>query len=161
MTEPPKKQNALSDREIVVERTIHARSDRIFGAYTDPQVLPKWWAPPGASLRVDRMDVRRGGTYRFIQRSPGGQELVFVGAYLEVVPPTRLVYTFEIEGQGNPVTTTVELREEGASTRVTLTNLCASKEVKEAMLKYGAQAGARAALRQLAQVLEEGGGSAR
>jgi Activator of Hsp90 ATPase homolog 1-like protein len=67
------------------------------------------------------------------------------------------VYTFEVEGQGNPVTTTVDLEEEGKSTRVTLTNLCVSKEVREMMAKYGAEAGAMAALRRLGNVLEEPG----
>ena len=100
------------------------------------------------------MDVRPGGRYRYLQQSADGRELVFVGSYLEVWPTNRLVYTFEIEGQGNPVTTTVELREEGASTRVTLTNVCVSKEVREMMVKYGAQAGAMAALAQLAKLLE-------
>lgn len=105
------------------------------------------------------MDVRPGGKYRYVQRTPGGQELVFLGSYLEVNPPTRLVYTFEIEGQGNPVTTTVDLHGEGTSTRVTLTNLCVSKEVREMMAKYGAEAGAKAALHQLAKLLEQPGGN--
>jgi uncharacterized protein YndB with AHSA1/START domain len=144
----------ISEREIVVERTIHARPEKIFGAYTDPNLIERWWPPPGNSLQVALMDVRPGGRHRFIQRAAGGRELVFVGSYVEVRPPTRLVYTFEIEGQGNPVTTTVDLREEGASTRVTLTTLCVSKEVRESMLKYGAEAGARAALGQLAKLVE-------
>ncbi len=145
---------AASEREIVIERTIQARPERIFGAYTDPQLVARWWAPPGSSLRVEQMDVRPGGRYRYVQRSADGRELVFVGSYLEVRPTTRLVYTFEIEGQGNPVTTTVELHEEGASTRVTLTNVCGSKEVREMMVEYGAPAGAMAALAQLAKLLE-------
>ena len=142
------------EREIVVERTIRARPEKIFGAYTDPELVARWWAPPGSSLQVEQMDVRPGGRYRYVQRAADGRELVFVGSYLEVRPPTHLVYTFEIEGQGNPVTTTVDLREEGAATRVTLTNLCVSKEVRAMMVKYGAEAGARAALGQLAKLIE-------
>ncbi|MGA8276325.1 MAG: SRPBCC domain-containing protein [Thermoplasmata archaeon] len=158
MTEQPTKRTD-SEREFVVERTLAATPERIFEAYTDARLVPRWWAPPGGSLRVEQMDVRPGGKYRYVQRTPGGQELVFLGSYLEVNPPTRLVYTFEIEGQGNPVTTTVDLHGEGTSTRVTLTNLCVSKEVREMMAKYGAEAGAKAALHQLAKLLEQPGGN--
>jgi uncharacterized protein YndB with AHSA1/START domain len=157
MTEQPTHRTD-SEREIVVERTVAATPERIFEAYTDPKLVPRWWAPPGGSLRVEQMDVRPGGKYRYVQRNPGGQELVFLGSYVAVTPPTRLVYTFEVEGQGNPVTTTVDLRGEGEATRVTLTNLCVSKEVREMMSKYGAEAGARAALQQLAKLVEPGGG---
>lgn len=158
MTEPPTKRME-SEREIVVERTLHASPERIFEAYTDAKLVPRWWAPPGGSLRVEQMDVRPGGKYRYVQRTPSGQELVFVGSYIELNPPTRLVYTFEVEGQGNPVTTTVDLHGEGGSTRVTLTNLCISKEVREMMLKYGAEAGAKAALQQLGKLLDQSGGT--
>lgn len=153
MTEPVRKGNP-SEREFVVERTIRASPEKIFRALTDRELVPRWWAPPGGSLQVEQMEVRSGGKYRYVQRTRNGQELVFVGSYLEVTPPTRLVYTFEIEGQGNPVTTTVELRGEGTSTRVTLTNLCVSKEVRDTMVKYGAEAGARAALQQMSKVVE-------
>ena len=156
MTEQPTKR-AISDREFVVERTLRASPEKIFEAYTDPKLVPQWWAPSGGSLRVEQMDVRPGGKYRYVQRTHGGQELVFVGTYLEVKPPRRLVYTFEVEGQGNPVTTTVDLDGEGGSTRVTLTNLCVSKEVRDMMAKYGAEAGAKAALQQLAKVVEGAG----
>jgi uncharacterized protein YndB with AHSA1/START domain len=159
MTEQPTKRTD-SEREFVVERTVQASPERIFEAYTDAKLVPRWWAPPGGSLRVEQMDVRPGGKYRFVQQAPGGPELVFVGSYLQVEPPARLVYTFEVEGQGNPVTTTVELHGEGRSTRVTLTNLCVSKEVREMMARYGAEAGAKAALQRLAKLVEPPGGAA-
>jgi uncharacterized protein YndB with AHSA1/START domain len=158
MTEPSAKR-AASEREIVVERTFRASPERIFAAYTDPKLVPRWWAPPGGSVRVVEMDVRPGGKYRYVQQNRAGQELVFVGSYLEVKSPTQLVYTFEIEGQGNPVTTTVDIQEEGTTTRVTLTNLCVSKEVRDMMMKYGAEGGARAALQTLAKFLEASGGA--
>lgn len=147
--------SAVGERGFVVERSIRASPEKIFEAYVDPKLVPRWWAPPGATLRVERMDPRPGGSYRYVQRTAGGQEVAFVGSYLEVERPVRLVYTFEVEGQGNPVTTTVELRQEGATTRVTLTNLCVSKEVRDMMAKYGAEAGAKAALHQLAKLVEE------
>jgi uncharacterized protein YndB with AHSA1/START domain len=149
-TEPVR---VLSEREFAVERTFHAPASRIFGAYTDPKILPQWWSPPGGTVAVERMDVRPGGSYRFVQRNSRGEQLVFVGEYLEVSPVTRLVYTFAIEGQGNEVTVTVDLRERDGETHAVMTNRCVSKEARDMMVKYGAEGGARAAWNQLAKHL--------
>jgi uncharacterized protein YndB with AHSA1/START domain len=142
----------LSDREFAIEHTFHAPAAKVFAAYTDPKMLPLWWAPPGGTIAVERMDVRPGGTYRFVQRAYG-QEMVFVGTYLEVKPVTRLVYTFAVEGQGNEVTATIELKERDGATHAVLTNRFASKEARDAMVKHGAEAGARAAWTQLEKQL--------
>src|SRR5437879_892888 len=68
----------LSDREFAIEHTFHAPAAKVFAAYTDPKVLPRWWAPPGGTIAVEKMDVRTGGSYRFVQRAHG-QEMTFVG----------------------------------------------------------------------------------
>lgn len=144
----------ISDREFVLEHTFRAPAAKVFAAYTDSRLIPQWWAPPGGSIRVDVMDVRPGGRWRFVQRTANGQELVFTGDYLEVRPVTRLVYTYRIEGQpGSQLTAAVDLKETDGTTRLTLTNLCASKEARDAMLGYGAAAGAKVAWDRLAQLL--------
>lgn len=144
----------ISDREFVLEHTFRAPAAKVFAAYTDPKLVARWWAPKGASLRVEVMDVRSGGKWRFVQRMPSGQEMVFSGTYLEVRPVTRLVYTFEVEGQpGSQLTATVDLEESGGTTRLTLTNLCASREARDAMVRYGAAAGAKVAWNGLAALL--------
>jgi uncharacterized protein YndB with AHSA1/START domain len=143
----------LSEREFVIEQTFHAPAAKVFGAYTDPQLLSQWWAPKGGSITVEAMDVRPGGMYRFLQRNPNGQQMVFVGKYIEVRPVTRLVYTFMVEGQGNEVTATMDLKESQGQTLLRLTNLCVSKEARDSMLKYGAEAGAKAAWSRLAELL--------
>lgn len=150
---PPPAAKVLSDREFVLEHTFHAPAAKVFAAYTDPRLLSQWWAPKGGSLTVEAMDVRPGGAYRFVQRDANGQRTVFVGKYLEVKPGTRLVYTFEVEGQGNEITATVDLKESQGKTSLTLTNRCVSKEARDAMLKYGAAAGAKVAWDRLAEVL--------
>jgi uncharacterized protein YndB with AHSA1/START domain len=142
-----------SEREFVVEHHFQAPAAKVFAAYTDPHLLAQWWAPKGGSLAVETMDVRPGGAYRFVQREPNGQQLVFVGRYLEVNPVTRLVYTFGVEGQGNEIRATVDLKESQGKTSLRLTNLCASKEVRDMMLQYGAEAGARASWARLVELL--------
>jgi uncharacterized protein YndB with AHSA1/START domain len=144
----------LSDREFVLEHTFHAPAAKVFAAYTDPELVPLWWAPKGGSLRVEAMDVRPGGRFRYHQRMPNGQAMTFSGDYLEVQPVTRLVYTFRTEEfPGSEVTATVELREADGVTHLTLTNLCASKEARDNMVQYGAAAGAKAAWDRLGELL--------
>ena len=144
----------ISDREFVLEHTFQAPAAKVFAAYTDPKLVSQWWAPRGGSLRVDVMDVRPGGKYRFVQRTANGQEMVFTGTYVEVRPVNRLVYTYMIEGQpGSQLTATVDLKEAGGTTLLTLTNLCGSKEARDAMIGYGAAAGAKAAWDGLAGLL--------
>jgi uncharacterized protein YndB with AHSA1/START domain len=153
---PPTEVKVLSDREFVLEHHFHAPAARVFAAYTDPALLTQWWAPKGGSMTVEALDLRPGGRYRFAQTDVKGQRSVFVGKYLEVKPVTRLVYTFEVEGQGNEIRATVELNETQGETHLTLTNQCVSKEVRDAMLQYGAAAGAKAAWNRLEEVLTHG-----
>lgn len=143
----------LSEREFVLEHTFQAPAAKVFAAYTDPEIVPRWWAPRGGSIRVDAMDVRPGGAWRFVQRTPDGQETAFHGTYVEVLPVTRLVYTFAVEGQQGEIRATVELTEQDGVTRLVLTNLCPSKEARDAMVRYGAAAGAKAAWTQLAEAI--------
>ena len=144
----------ISDREFVLERMFKAPASRVFGAYTDPKLIARWWVPTGGTLRVEDMDVQPGGQWRFIQPLPNGQEIAYSGTYLEVQAPTRLVHTLEVEGQaGSKVTATLELTEVDGTTRLSLTNECASKEAREAMVKYGAATGANMAWNRLAELL--------
>lgn len=144
---------ALSDREFVLEHTFHAPAAKVFAAYTDPEIVPLWWSPKGGSIRVDTMDVRPGGLWRFVQRAPNGQETTFHGTYLDVSPVTRLVYTFATEGMPGEIRATIDLTETDGVTHLVLTNLCASKEIRDAMVRYGAAPGAKAAWDQLARAI--------
>ena len=146
----------MSDREFVLEHTFQAPAAMVFAAYTDPKMIPQWWAPKGGSIRVDAMDVRPGGAWRFVQRLPNGHEMAFHGTYLEVRPVTRLVYPFATEGQPGEIRATVELSEQDGVPHLVLTNLCPSKEARDAMVQYGAAAGAKAAVDCLAEVLRNG-----
>ena len=144
----------MSDREFVLEREFRAPPTEVYSAYTDPALLSRWWTPTGGAFRVEALDVRPGGKWRFAQPMPNGAEITYSGEYLEVHPSRRLVYTFAIDGQdGSGVTTTVDLRAAGAGTLLTLTNRCSSKEAREAMVKYGAAIGAKMAWDRLEELL--------
>lgn len=149
----PQTTKTLSDREIVITHDFDAPAAKVFAAYTDPKQVPKWWGPRGNGVRVEHMDVRPGGAWRFVQKGHDGKDFASFGKYVEVTPVTRLVYTFQADGMPNQVVTTVELREAGGKTRMTLTLLAESKEMRDNMAKYGAAGGAKAAAVQLGEYL--------
>ena len=93
------------------EASVYARGDLAFKVYTDPEMLPRWWGPRYLTTTVDKMDVRPGGQWRFVQRTPDGREYGFHGVYHDVAGPERVVDTFEFEGMPGHValeTTTLE-----------------------------------------------------
>src|SRR5205807_9057505 len=79
---------------VQVRRTLDATPEELFHAWTDPQLHERWFKPRGASsFQVVEMDARVGGRYR-IEAQRFGQLWCLVGEYLEVSPPSRIVYTF-------------------------------------------------------------------
>ncbi|MDQ3227976.1 MAG: SRPBCC family protein [Chloroflexota bacterium] len=144
----------LSDREIAMERVFDAPRELVFAAYTDPAHIPHWWGPRGVTTTVDTMDVRPGGTWRFVHRDQDGAEYGFHGEYREVVPPERLVSTFEFEGMpGHVLVDTATFTEVDGKTKVTVTSLFASGEDLQGMMDSGMEAGARESWDRLAELL--------
>jgi len=124
-----------SDRELVVTRTFNGPVHLIFKAWTTPELLMRWWAPEsfGIDLVGCEVDARTGGRYRFVFDVPGQPEPVaFIGKYLEVTPPTRLVWTNEETEDGSVTTATFE--EKDGTTRLVLRDLYPSKDALDAAL---------------------------
>lgn len=119
-----------SERELVVTRAFDAPTRIVFEAWTNPELFTRWWLPKsmGMSLRSCEMDVRVGGSYRLAFEPDG---MAFFGTYLEVNPPSRLVWTNEEGGEGGPVTT-VTFEDKGGKTLVVLRELHPSKEALDA-----------------------------
>jgi uncharacterized protein YndB with AHSA1/START domain len=119
-----------SERELVVTRTFNGPAHIVFEAWTKPELFRRWWLPKsmGMSLRSCQMDVRVGGKYR-LEFEPDG--MAFFGTYLEVTPPSRLVWTNEEGGEGGPVTT-VTFEDKGDKTLLVLHELHSSKEALDA-----------------------------
>jgi uncharacterized protein YndB with AHSA1/START domain len=119
-----------SDRELVTTRTFNAPARIVFEAWTKAELFKMWWVPKsmGMSVRSCEMDVRVGGKYR-LEFEPDG--MAFFGTYLDVTPPSRLVWTNEEGGEGGPVTT-VTFEEKGGKTLLVLLELYPSKEALDA-----------------------------
>jgi uncharacterized protein YndB with AHSA1/START domain len=144
-----------SDREVSMTRVFNAPRELVFAAYTDPRHVPNWWGLRRSTTIVDKMDVRPGGLWRYIQREPDGAEYGFNGEYREVVPPERLVYTFEFEGlPGHVVVDTVTFEEEeNGKTRVTALSLFANVEDRDGMVASGMEFGANESWDRLEELL--------
>jgi len=129
-----------SDLEFRVERVFDSPIERVWAAYTDPTLIPQWW---GDSTTVDHMDVREGGSWRFVSKAGEGQEFATGGDFLEVSPPTRLVQTFGMEGPyGKPHTQTIEFESVGEGTRLAITSRFDTTEERDGIVAYGAEKGA-------------------
>lgn len=144
-----------SDRELVMERVFNDPRELVFKAYTDPDLIPKWWGPRKYTTTVDKMDVKVGGVWRFVQRDTAGNEYAFHGEYREIAPPKRLAYTFEFEGMpGHVLLETVTLEEHDGQTKVTVTSLFPSVEDRDGMLQSGMEQGANESQERLAELLK-------
>ena len=124
-----------SDREVVVTRTFDAPARLVFEAWSRPELFKRWWVPKsmGMTLRSCEMDVRTGGKYRL----NFGDGMDFFGRYIEVTPPSRIVWTNEEDGDNGSVTT-VTFEENGGKTQVVVHDLYPSKEALDAAIASGA-----------------------
>ncbi len=88
--------------DLVFERTFDAPRDLVWKAFTDPEIVPRWWGPHGTTTTVAEMDVRPGGAWRYVSSAPDRDDVTFYGEYLEVTPPTGYKWTFmfDVEGVG-------------------------------------------------------------
>ena len=109
--------------ELELVRTLKAPRERVFAAWTDPQLANRWWAPKDFALLSCTMDVRPGGKWHRRMRSPGGIVVTKFGVYREVAAPERLVFTYQTEEDGAldaETLVTVTFEETAAGTRLTL-----------------------------------------
>jgi uncharacterized protein YndB with AHSA1/START domain len=143
-----------SDREIVMTRTFDAPRELVFKAFTDPELIAKWWGLRGTSTIVETMDVRPGGAWRYISRGPNGEEYAFRGEYREVVAPEKIVQTFEFEPMpGHIVVDTAIFEERDGKTYFTNTSVFDTKEERDGMLNSGMEGGAAESYDRLDELL--------
>jgi uncharacterized protein YndB with AHSA1/START domain len=144
-----------SDRELVVTRAFNAPAHIVFEAWTQPELLKRWWAPRsfGLSFLGCETDVRTGGSYRFVFAHASSEKpMEFFGKYTEVVRPTRIVWTNDEGGEGGNITT-VTFEERGGETRVVMHDLYPSKEALDNAIASGSTGGAEESFEQLDEVL--------
>ncbi len=160
VNEPGKMKNfthmeRVSPRELVVTRTFDAPAHIVYEAWTTPALLMRWWAPKsyGISFISCEADVRAGGTYRFVFGHPAAEEpMEFLGRYIEVTVPSRLVWTNE-EGGDSGAVTTVTFEQRGDETLVVMRDVYPSEEALDEAIASGSTGGFGESFEQLDEVL--------
>ncbi len=144
-----------TEREIHVERIFDAPRDRVFELFTDPELIPEWWGPRGTTTIVDEMDVRNGGSWRYVTRNSDGSETAFRGTYREVSPPDRIVQTFEWEGMPGHVSVDTAVFEDlGERTKLVSSSLFHTTEERDGMLGSGMEEGMNETYQRLDELIE-------
>jgi uncharacterized protein YndB with AHSA1/START domain len=161
---PPKNQTSnqtsmeiRGDREIVITRTFNGPPRIVFEAWTNADLVKRWWAPRSLGLTIVSCDsdVRVGGKYRWVLRPPAGDDFAFSGVYTEITPPSRLVYThyYEPMMDAGAVIVTVTFTERDGKTLFVSHELYPSKEVRKAAIDSGMEKGMRNTMDQLDEVV--------
>ena len=150
----PKAQLTLpTDREIHIVREFDAPRERVWRAMTDPVLVAQWWGR-GNTLVIERLEVVRGGHWRFVEHAHG-EVHGFEGRFAEVSPPERIVQTFEWDGlPGHPLIQTMVLEAlPGGRTRLIVTALFLTPEDRDGMIASGMEGGMNESYAALDRVL--------
>ena len=148
-----------TDREIVLTRGFDAPRRMVFDALTKPALLERWFGARGWNLVVCEVDLRVGGTWRFVSRGPDGTDMGHGGVYSVILPPDRLVYTELFDDQSYPGESLIThvLVEHNGRTTLTSTLLYASQEGRDIVLSYPMERGVAEAYDRLTELLAEKG----
>jgi uncharacterized protein YndB with AHSA1/START domain len=140
---------------ITITREFDAPRERVFRAFTDPELVAQWLGPNSTTTRIDTWDCRTGGSYRYVSIL-GDEEYGFYGAFHEVRPNERIVQTFTFEGQPDGVSLETVSYEalEGDRTRVTMLSVVESMELRDGILSSGMDVGVNEGFQKLDNLLE-------
>ena len=142
-----------AEREIRTERIFNAPRDRVWKAFTNPELISQWWGR-GNKLVIERLEPKRGGRWRFVEHGPEGAN-GFEGRYREVIAPERIVQTFEWDGMpGHVIVETMTLEDLGdGRTKIVTVSLFHTTEERDGMLHSGMEQGMNESYAALDKVL--------
>ena len=145
-----------ADDQILITREFDAPRHLVYMAWTTPELVKRWWAGKRGEMTLAEIDLRVGGTWRYVMIATEGQEVAFHGEFGEIVPEERIVSTEVYEGMPpsdgpDPVTTVTFTEADG---RTTLTQLmdCHSQELRDIIIGSGMEAGMQEAMDALEEV---------
>ncbi len=143
-----------SDVELLVTREFDAPAELVFDAWTTSDVVKRWWAGDRGVVTEAEIDLRVGGSWRWVMVANGGFEVAFSGEYREIDRPHRLVRTevFELVPDAEGLSTTTFEESEGVTTMRVLTRF-PSQEHRDAAIASGMEGGLQVALDHLEELL--------
>ena len=142
-----------TDEQILITREFDAPRHLVYRAWTEPELVGRWWSGNRGEVTVAEVDVRVGGTWRYVMVTDDGFEAAFHGEYREIVPNERIVATEIYEGMPEvEALNTVTFAEADGLTTLTMLVQHASKEARDAHIGSGMEAGMREAMDLLERV---------
>jgi uncharacterized protein YndB with AHSA1/START domain len=146
----------VSDWEVLITRVFHAPRRFVFEALTKPEHVKRWYGLRVLTMQVCEIDLRPGGTWRYVLRAPDGSEHGFTGVYREIVAPERIVSTENYEAMmpGHEMVVTVTLEEKDGRTTLKSRILYQSKADRDGHLQSGMEPGMLETFDRLAELLE-------
>jgi uncharacterized protein YndB with AHSA1/START domain len=134
-----------ADDQILITREFDAPRHLVFKAITTPELVKRWWHANRGEVTIAEIDVRVGGKWRYVSVTEDGFEVGFHGEYREIVPNERIVSTEVYEGapggDENGTVNTVTLSESDGRTTMTTLVQAPSKEIRDAIIESGMEAG--------------------
>lgn len=149
-----------SDEQILIRREFKAPKHLVYKAYTTPELVKRWWAGKRGVMTLVEIDLRVGGTWRYVMLAHGSLEVAFHGEYREIVPNERIVTTEVYEMAGVPEPTgadiplnVVTFHEVSGRTALEILVQCPNKELRDVILNSGMEEGLQEHLDLLEQLL--------
>ena len=131
-----------TEEQILITREFDAPRHLVYRAWTTPEHVRRWWSGRRGEMQVAEIDLRVGGTWRYVMTAEGGFEVAFHGEYREIVENERIVTTEVFEAMpGDGVLDIVTFREEDGRTTLELLVECGSREIRDVILESGMETG--------------------
>jgi uncharacterized protein YndB with AHSA1/START domain len=141
-----------TDEQILITREFDAPKHLVFKAFSTPELVRRWWHANRGEVTVAEIDLRVGGAWRYVAVTPDGTEVGFHGEYREIVPNERIVSTEVYEdapqsdGPEQGTLNTATFAETDGRTTLTILVEAPSKEIRDAIIESGMEAGMQDAL---------------
>jgi uncharacterized protein YndB with AHSA1/START domain len=139
-----------ADNQVLITREFDAPRHLVWRAYTEPELIKRWWAGERGNVTSVDVDLRVGGKWRYVMRANPGFEVAFHGEYREIAEPERLVNTEAFEGipdpDGNAALCTLTLTEKDGRTYMETLIEHRDRAGRDAHINSGMEAGMQEAL---------------
>ena len=142
-----------TDTQILITREFGAPRHLVYKAWTTPELIRRWWSGDHGEVTIAEVDLRPGGTWRYVMTANGGFEVAFHGEYREIIPGERIVSTEIFEGMpdAEAVVTTTFTEKDGRTTLAMLVQH-ATREHRDAHINSGMEDGMQESMDHLEQV---------
>lgn len=142
-----------NDCDVIMTRVFDAPRELVYEAFSNPELLKRWFGPHGWSLETCDVDHRVGGGFRFMLVGPEGHRMGMRGTYLEITPPEKSVHRETFDDYPGESIVSAVFTEKNGKTTMTATVTYSSKEVRDAVIASGMEHGAAETYDRLAELL--------